>query len=251
MPRFRFLIHPIVAFTLASLVITGVARAQNCTNPTACSGAPVLVTFESLAPGYSVEGLGALHPALSIQSIASASFLSCPVGSAKVIEEGLSTPYEAFTTATTIANDCLNGIRGFADDRSCVLDYVFHIATGYSVSCFSLLMVDYGDLFPFGGSSHQVVMTAFDASNIVVDTYTLSMSGGVDLSGGDACTAQAGDPGHRTLFVTGAGISKVTLKFAESPDPNIGFDDLSFCLHENPVAVDGVTWGAIKSRFDR
>jgi hypothetical protein len=249
-PRFRFLAHPIVAFTLVSLISSGVARAQNCTNPGACSGTPVLVTFESLAPGYGVEGLGALHPALSVQSVTSAAFTSCTPGSAKVIEEGLMTPYEAYTTSTTISNDCLNGIRGFADDRGCVLDYVFHIAPGYSVSCFSLLMVDYGDLFPFGGSSHQVVMTAYDASNVVVDTYTLSMSGGVDLSGGDACVAQAGSPGRTTLFVTGAGIRKVTLKFAESPDPNIGFDDLSFCLHEDTVPVDGVTWSSVKSRFD-
>lgn len=244
MPRFRFFAHPIIAFTLVSLISSGVARAQNCTNPAACSGTPVLLTFESLAPGYGVEGLGALHPALSVQSATSASFTSCTPGSAKVIEEGLLTPYEAYTTSTTITNDCLNGSRGFADDRSCVLDYVFHIASGYSISCFSLLMVDYGDLFPFGGSSHQVVMTAYDASSVVVDTYTLSMSGG------DACADQAGDPGHTTLFVTGAGIRKVTLKFAESPDPNIGFDDLSFCLHEDTVPVNGVTWSEVKSRFD-
>src|SRR5262249_24663469 len=136
------------------------------------------------------------------------------------------------------------------DDSGCVLDYDFTFAPGVTVNCFSVRMLDYGDLFPFGGTTHTVTVTAYDASSVQVAQDQLVMLGGVDLVTGDACTAGPnGDPGNRLLTVTGPGIVKVTLRFDAVPDPNVGFDDISFCETSQPTPTRATSWGTLKTLY--
>jgi hypothetical protein len=82
-----------------------------------------------------------------------------------------------------------------------------------------------------------------------VSQDVLTMLGGVDLVTGDACTAQASEPGNRLFTVTGAGMVRVELRFDASPDPNVGFDDISFCEHTEPTLVPTRSWGTLKTRY--
>jgi len=45
---------------------------------------------------------------------------------------------------------------------------------------------------------------------------------------GDA-TASPGQPGNWTWNISGSGITKVILDFGDGYDPNIAFDNLSYC----------------------
>jgi len=241
-----------LAFTLLLTLALGTGSSSllfaQCV-PASCLGTHAFVTFESFTPGTPVEGLGAVHPDLDIASVAWPFSPSCPVGSAAAIEENVSVPFAAYGTAASTANGCLTGIRGFGDSQGCVLDYDFTFAPGVTVNCFSIRMLDYGDLFPFGGTTHTVTVTAYDASNTPVSTDQLVMVGGVDLVTGDACTAQVGEPGNRLFTVTGSGIVKVTLRFDDVPDPNVGFDDISFCESGEPTPVDRTSWGRLKTLY--
>ena len=231
---------------LACLLPASTARAQ-CT-PAACSDTHVLLDFEGLAPGTSVEGLGAVHPWLRITSVAWPFGTSCTVGTAAAIEEGVSIPF-SYDTAGSFPNGCLDGIRGFGDAGGCVLDYDFTFAPGVTVSCFSLRMFDYGDFYPFGTAGHAVQMVAYDAANAVVDTDGLSTSGAVDATGGDACLSDPNSTGNHFFTVTGPGIVKVTLRFNAQPDPNVGFDDVSFCAHLDPTGTAPASWGRVKTIY--
>jgi hypothetical protein len=246
----RFPARPILLSLLT--LILGVALAASalaqCT-PAACSGTHGFINFESFTPGTSVEGLGAVHPDLIISSVAWPFGPACTVGSAAVIEENVSTPFDAYAAGGSVPNNCLTGIRGFGDQQGCVLDYDFTFAPGVTVNCFSIRMLDFGDLQPFGGTTHTVTLTAYDASSTVVSTDQLVMAGGVDLVTGDACTAQAGEPGNRLFTVTGPNIVKVTLRFDAFPDPNVGFDDISFCETTIPTSIDGASWGRLKTLY--
>jgi len=237
-----------VLTVLLLAVLPQIARAQSqlCFAVFGCTGTPSGVNFEPLAPGTNVEGPGTVHPALNIVSNAGA-YNPCPVGSARVIEENNSFPYSAYSTLYG-DNQCLTGFHGFADSAGCVLDYTFYFLPGYSVSCFSIRMTDYGDFFPFGVTAHEVVLEAYNSSNSVVDTDNLLFFGGT-RGGGDACDNQPGDPGQTVLAVSGVDIRKVVLTFTQEPDPNVGFDDVAFCLHEDVVPAVLSSWGAIKSRF--
>jgi hypothetical protein len=217
--------------------------------PAACSATHVFLDFESLTPGTSVEGLGAVYPDLNIASVAWPFGPSCVVGSAAAIEEGVATPFAAYGTAGSFPNGCLDGIRGFGDSQGCVLDYDFTFVPGVTVSCFSIRMLDYGDLFPFGGTTHTVTLTGYDASNVQVSQDVLTMLGAVNLVSGDACTAQGSDPGNHLFTVSGAGMVRVTLRFDAFPDPNMGFDDISFCEHSEPTSTLRRSWGDLKLRY--
>lgn len=234
---------------VAALALFAHSNAAAQCSPAACIGTHAYLSFEALTPGTLVEGLGAVHPDLAITSVAWPFGPTCPLGSAAAIEEGVSVPFAAYGTAGSFANGCLNGIRGFGDSQGCVLDYDFTFAPGVTVSCFSIRMLDYGDLFPFGGTTHSVTLTAFDASSAVVDTDVLTMLGGVDLVTGDACTSQASDPGNRLFTVTGTGIVRVALTFDAFPDPNCGFDDISFCEESAPTSAGKRTWGSLKGGY--
>lgn len=225
------------------------ARALAQCLPAACAGSHVFLDFESLAPGTTVEGLGAVHPDLRITSVAWPFGPTCTLGTAAAIEEGVVTPFAAYGTGGSFPNGCLDGIRGFGDQQGCVLDYDFTFAPGVTVSCFSLRMLDYGDLFPFGGTTHTVTLASYDASNTLVSQDVLTMLGPVNLVSGDACTAQASDPGNHLFTVTGAGITRVTLRFDAFPDPNAGFDDISFCEATLPTPTLRRSWGELKAHY--
>jgi hypothetical protein len=237
-----------LGITVLFLSLAASSHAQECPPPGATcprNGTPVAVDFESFAAGTSVEGLGAVYPDLAITTFAGAS-PACTVGSAQVIEAGNPTP-GAYGTASG-SNDCLTGTKGFGDVGGCALDYRFTFSPGTTVSCFSIHMLDFGDFFPYGGTTHNVTLQAF-AGTTLVDTDALLVSGGVQLVGGDACTAAPGDPGNHVFRVTGAGITRVLLTFDESPDPNVGFDDLQFCKDGEAVAVSRLAWSRVKSVY--
>lgn len=239
---------PALAVSALCLAAPSESRAATC-SPAACPTSFHHVNFEAIAPGTSVEGPGAVDADLTVTSLPWALGPSCPAGSAKVVEEGNPSPYYAWSTTTSVVNGCLDGARGFADDEQCVLDYDFTFAPGVTVGCFALRIVDYGDFFPFGGSTHAVTLTAYDASSAVVNTAQLLMGGGVDLSGGDACVTQPGSEGNTVLTVAGPGIVKVTLRYDAFPDPNVGYDDLSFCELTAPTPAAARSWGTLKSIY--
>lgn len=239
--------HVVPAILACALFLGGSAAFGQCP-PTACTDTPVHLDFESLLPGTSVEGLGAVHPYLKITTVAWPFGPTCTPGTAAVIEEGVAVPV-AYGTAGSFPNGCLNGIRGYGDDSGCVLDYDFTFAPGVTVSCFSFRMVDYGDLYPFGTAAHQVDVTAYDAASNVVDTDQLLSFGAVDAIGGDACTAGPNDTGNHFFTVTGPGIVRVTLRFDASPDPNVGFDDITFCAREVPTRAAAASWGRLKTIY--
>ncbi len=238
-------------FAIACLMVAQIfpARASAQCSPAACAGSHVFLGFESLTPGTTVEGLGAVHPDLNIASVAWPFGPTCTPGVAAAIEEGVVVPFAAYGTAGSFPNGCLDGIRGYGDPQGCVLDYDFTFAPGVTVSCFSMRMLDYGDLFPFGGTTHTVTMEAYNASNVLVATDVLTMLGPVNLVSGDACTAQATDPGNHLFTVTGPAITRVTLRFDAFPDPNCGFDDISFCEATLPTPTRYRSWGALKSHY--
>ena len=241
-------LFPLTVLLFLMFAIAAIAprhAAAQC-SPATCTGRSVFLGFEALTPGTSVEGLGAVDPDLKIKSVAWPFGPACTVGSAAAIEEGVVVPFAAYGTAGSYPNGCLDGIRGFGDPQGCVLDYDFTFAPGVTVSCFSIRMLDFGDLFPFGGTTHTVTVTGFDASNVQVSQDVLTMTGGVDLVAGDACTAQAGDPGNRLFTVSGSGIVRVTLRFDASPDPNCGFDDISFCEERTATPAHRRTWGSLR-----
>lgn len=231
----------------ATLGLAARASAQAC-NPSYCGAGFHFIDFETLTPGSVVEGLGAVDPDLAITSVAWPFGTSCTPGTALSIEEGVTAPFVAYSTLSAIDNGCLDGIRGFADSAGCVLDYDFTFAPGISVTCFSIRMFDYGDFFPFGGTNHVVQLSAYDAGNNLVDQDVLTQVGPVDAINGDACSAQLGQPGNFRFQVFGAAIVKVTLRFNAFPDPNIGFDDITFCENLATPATPR-TWGRIRTLY--
>lgn len=236
--------------TIASLALqVGLAGAQECPPQGAVcphAGIPIAIGFETFPAGTTVEGLGAVHPDLAISSLVGVA-PACVPGTAAVIETGNPFPFSSYGTAST-NNGCLTGTKGFGDTAGCTLDYDFTFSVGTTISCFSIHMLDFGDLLPYGGATHVVTLQAF-AGVTLVDQAQLTMLGGVDLVGGDACTASGSDPGNTRLRVTGAGITRVTLSFDASPDPNVGFDDIEFCKDTSPVPVAPATWGQLKTLY--
>jgi len=146
-------------------------------------------------------------------------------------------------------NGCLTGVRGFADEPDCVLDYQFTFAPGLSATCFGLRILDYGDYFPFGGTNHLVQLAAFDAASVLVDQDVLTVTGAVDLTGGDACSTGPNASGNHVLSVAGPGIVRVTLRFNAFPDPNVGYDDITFCVAEEPTPALSRSWGTVKAVY--
>ncbi len=223
------------------------AHAAPCT-PASCTGTFQGVTFESLAPGSLVEGLGTVAPTLAITSVPWAFGSGCPVGATRVIEELNVVPFSSYSTASG-NNGCLDGVHGMGHPSNCVLDYDFTFAPGVTVGCFSIKLVDFGDYYPYGGTVHGATLTAYDASHAVVAVAPLAGGAAVDSTSGDACLSQAGLPGNFVLSVAGAGITRVELRFGPSPDPNVGFDSIAWCELTAPTAVTRRTWGRVKTLY--
>ena len=113
---------------------------------------------KGLPPGTPVEGLGTVQADLAIATLAGTA-PPCTPGTARAIQE-FDSGFPSYGT-TPGTNGCLNGFRGFGDDPMCTLDYEFTFSPGTTVSCFSLLMLDFGDLFPYGTANHIVTMNAY------------------------------------------------------------------------------------------
>ncbi|AUX45927.1 uncharacterized protein SOCE26_074290 [Sorangium cellulosum] len=216
-----------------------------------CSEYQVLVDFQSLTAGQSVEGLGAVSRYLNI---------STSTGQAEVIASGSAdVAYSAPSEASSVENGCLGNPGGYSvSDRSIFgkgfsdigkqHNYTFRFAPGMLVSQFSLLMLDFGDYNPSQAAYHEVDLTAYDILGNVVDQDTLSYASATDAIPrtstygdlyltGDACTAEPGQPGNFKFDVQGSGIARVVLSIPEGMDPNIGFDNLTFtpdCLPPPP-----------------
>ncbi len=236
------------ALPLLLLVLSFAAprvSAAPCT-PATCTGSFQGVTFEALVPGSLVEGPGTVHPDLDITSVPWAFGPGCPVGSSRVIEELDPLPFSSYSTALG-TNGCLDGLRGMGHPSNCVLDYDFTFAPGVTVGCFAIKLFDFGDYYPYGGAVHGATLTAYDAGASVVSVATLAGAAAVDSTSGDACLSQAGMPGNFTLLVSGAGITRVELRFGPSPDPNIGFDSIAFCETSAPTATRRRSWGTLKT----
>jgi len=234
--------------SLALLLVGASALAAAPCTPASCTATFHGITFESLAPGSPVEGLGTVDPLLGIASVPWAFGAGCPLGSSRVIEEGNVLPFISYATASG-PNGCLDGIHGMGHPANCVLDYDFTFASGVTVGCFAVKMVDFGDYYPYGGTVHNATLTAYDASHAVVSVATLTGGASVDSTSGDACLSQAGLPGNYVLSVGGAGITRVELRFDSNPDPNVGFDSIAFCVLTPPTANRPRSWGTLKARY--
>jgi hypothetical protein len=207
--------------------------------PGTCQPTVVVADFSQIAPGGSVEAVGAAAPNLKIDAL----------GTAVKIAEGVApvTFGSKRDTGTSISNWGLPAGGGFSDAITQVAVqapyYTFTFA-GISVSNFSLHMLDFGDYNPTLDTAHLVTLTAYDGNGAVVTQQELtyatlvgspyfSNTYGNLLATGDAF-ASPGQPGNWTWNVSGSGIVQVVLDFGPGFDPNIGFGTLTFTT-ECPV----------------
>lgn len=217
------------ATTTATPTETTTATATFTATPTGtppvCEPTLVMADFSSIAPGDSVEAMGAVAPNLSIKA----------KGMAIKIAEGVQPFVYGAPNKAQIINGGLAAGGGFSDKitqmaRQAHL-YTFTFAQGTSVSQFSVRMLDYSDLNPTNSATHTVVLNGFNASNVIVARQVFSFTsptfGDLKITG-DAITALAGQPGRRVMRISGSGIVRVVLRFGVGFDPNVGFDTLRF-----------------------
>ena len=215
-------------------------------NPITGNEVCIDLVYLGLSPGNSIEGAGTLLPYLTISSS----------GDVVVLEDGnsISVTYgapndPAHPENPSRKNGCIGTLiseYGFGD-LSRNHDYTFTFTSGVTVDSFSLRMLDFGDYFKYGGNTHTIKMTAYDADNTIVDFNQLTVSGLRDLVKGDACTAdsQLNEPGNYVFEVTGSGIVRVEIQPVISIDPNIGFNDLCFTIEEYTLTVNTVGSGSV------
>lgn len=240
---------------------------------TTLTGDQVLIDFESLplATGASVEGFGTLHPLFDLRSTADPAGDSDGDGETRavLVEEG---KFPSAYFAGGIVNGCLgdpggqtnraSGAHGFSDAEATVPSpqvphsYLFRFREGTTVSEFSMLMLDHGDFLQRGRFPISVTLTAFDRAGEPVDEDVATVESRTPR--GDACRISEGDPGVRTLAVSGGGIARLTLQqSSDGWDAGLGFDDIRFTVEavipveidirpesdENPVSLGGTTNG--------
>jgi hypothetical protein len=198
----------------------------------------VIIDFESVPHGSSVEGLGTVHDLLDIYA----------GGSGVVLGEGIAPA--TYGAGGAVENGCLGNPGGYAygelseygqgfADLDRFHDYLFSFSPGTTVSQFSVAMLDFGDYNPTLSAHHEVRLTAYDANGALVDEDVLSYQSTPKTnppeykSSGDACTAQAGQPGNYTFEVVGPGITWVVLEITAGIDPNIAFDNIAFTACED------------------
>ncbi|NEO83090.1 MAG: PEP-CTERM sorting domain-containing protein [Spirulina sp. SIO3F2] len=210
----------------------------------------VRTDFTHLNNGDSVEGLGTVHELLNINTLGG--------GEAKAIFEGAAGKgaYGASSSQTSPNSNVRNGgigaLGGFADLGKRNHTFEFTFADDTTVSDFSLRMLDYGDYNKKKVVDHNIILTAFNANNEVVDAFKFSYNSSAqsnplgfykaDANGvfgrGDALIAADGDAGNLLLSVGGAGITRVVLGYENykqngteidvAADPNIGFGAMTF-----------------------
>jgi hypothetical protein len=226
-----------------SATATFTATPTTTGTPPLCPPTTVAVDFSQLDLGESVEGMGAVAPYLDINSVAGTTV--------KIIAGDPDFQYLAGQPPTE--NGGLASGGGFADPsgRGTSLPeylYEFTFADGFTVTEFSVRMLDFGDFNPRADINHSIVMTAYNAAGVPVGiqdlTYTTDPERLPDNSPewgnmqihGDALLAQDGDPGRWTWRVTGDAIAKVVLRFdGVGFDPNFAFDSLSYTTEICPV----------------
>jgi hypothetical protein len=223
---------PNIAFDLLSFTIAGDCQCRpfNTAN------------FSQLAVGDSVEGPGKVHPDLSIDAKGLA---------VKVAQEELPQMYVASNGLKPPEQGLLGGSNsgfsgkegGFSDAQTQRLgqahEYTFTFAR--TVSNFSLLMLDYGDLNPQDAQDHVVTMVGYDVNGNEIplareqlryttdpgSPYISNKYGDLWFSG-DAISAKLGEPGNWVWNISGAGINSVVLSFPVGHDPNMALGRLSF-----------------------
>jgi hypothetical protein len=228
----------------------------------------ILVGFESLPPGASVEGLGTVHPDLNIHSF------DAP---AVIIAQGIPGTYGApndllsYGIANT-QNGCI-GYPGYCASHSCTMDdyindpppygqgfadpdgdlihhYEFTFSPGTTVEFFAVMVLDYGDYNPTNATYHEVLLTAYNAANEVVYVDSIAFHSSSDVNPrssdfgdlwytGDACTATHGLPGFYTLRSLGFGIVRVELTFPYGIDPNVALGNIEFRMGERCTKTIG------------
>ncbi len=199
------------------------------------------VDFAQLAPGTSVEGLGALNPALNISA----------TGNAVALAEAVSPrAWGAPNGPNNIMNGGVDTVLGGFADIDKLHEYTFSFAPNTSVDYFSLQMLDFGDFNPNLASEHRVDLVAYDTNNQIVDLDSLfftsdgqriphgGSAGDLWLTG-DAVTSQPGQPGNYTFAVAGTNINRLELQFSSnlgpgSTDPLFGLSVLCFETESTP-----------------
>lgn len=211
--------------------------------PPICPPTTVAVDFGQIDPGETVEGMGAVAPYLDINSVS---------GTAVKIIAG-DPAFQYLAGQPPLENGGIAPGGGFGDPsgRGTSLPeylYEFTFADGFTVTEFSVRMLDFGDFNPRADVNHSIVLTAYDAAGVPVGTQGLTYTtdperlpdnspewGNMQVHG-DALLAEDGDPGRWTWSVTGDGIAKVVLRFdGVGFDPNFGFDSLSYTTEFCPV----------------
>ncbi len=205
----------------------------------------VCINFAALPAGTSVEGLGTMYPDLNIAS--SGDVVSIQEGDATAA--GYGAPNPVANLGPSILNNGLGPMGGFMDvTRN--HDYTFTFSPNYTVSNFSLKMLDYGDYNAVNAVQHSSSLVAYNGNNQQVAQDTLSFTsdaGTSPISGsagnlqltGDAITAVNEQPGNYTFDVSASGITRLQLNFDNNQvpgtpaDPNFGLAVL--CFQPEPV----------------
>ncbi len=253
----RLILVVSLAVCLPAIMIPATAYAEDI---------PVYIDFEStgLPQGSSVEGLGTVSPYLNIQSETEDIVLITEGGSILAYSSGGGTNFGMNTW----------GIGDDNDTGSNMENYVFLFPSGKTVNFFSIMMLDYGDSFPYNGGNggyqnkqapytmtHTAKLVAYGPGDQVLASSVLSFQSiGYNASWRTSLTSwaygnfwlpTAGDaypyrtsnisPGRWQFTVEHPGIVKVKLEFegAQSVDPGIGLDNIFFVIENKPpVAAD-------------
>lgn len=200
----------------------------------------ICADFTQPLVGASVEGLGTIHPDLNISS---------STGNAVALQENMD-PF-AYRSIDAISNYGMGSLGGFSDS-SRVHDYSFTFAPNVSVSAFTLRLLDYGDFNPVGATEHSVSLLAYDSSDNLVSSDTLSFTSDGAISSSDALwftgdsTAVVGDPGNYLFTVMGNSITRLELEYGSNAgnmptDPLHGLAVLCFVPEDNTVELDPPT----------
>ncbi len=212
----------------------------------------------SVNPGDSVSGDGQLMCGLVIGNSG-----NNPV---TYIQAGQQPAAYGANNSDTDLNSAINGYLpqgfGIADlgDGSDVMSkqhlYDFSFSSAATVNTFTIGVVDWGDYLPNAqgmAGHHEMILTAYDSANAVVNSQNLAFDTdysdkavnrispqyGEMIKAGDAGQATPGQPGNFSLTVSGLGISRVELRYADaiSTDPNIAISNISYTLEDGDVAT--------------
>lgn len=235
---------PNVAFDLLSFTLSEVCQCQ------ASNTADFFADFSNLALEESVEVPGKIHPNMVIDA-SNPDGLAVKVAQAQLPQlylapNGIKPEDGGGPNYLRVTNGGLVADGGFSDARTKnalgAHEYTFTFINGMTISKFSLLMLDYGDLNPHADANHVVTMVGYDAngneipgaSQVLryttpedVSPYSSNKYGDLWFSG-DAISAKLGEPGNWLWNISGAGIHRIVLSFPVGHDPNIAFDRLSF-----------------------